>query len=91
MYHKKKEAKDSKPNKAYIPCIAEIGKAPLVEKNVRVNSSDKTAEATIEQDIDDARRINIVPMDDCVIEVVWSFKHERLIASVREMPGRGDE
>lgn len=91
MYHKKKEAKDSKPNKAYIPCIAEIGKAPLVEKDVRVNSSDKTAEAVIERDVDDARRINIVPMDDCAIEIVWSFKHERLVASVRVMPERSDE
>lgn len=86
MYNEEEDKKGGKPNKAYIPCIAEIGKAPLVEKDVRVRSTDKCAEALIERDVDDIRKLVVVPMDDCMIEVMWSHEHERLVAVVREVP-----
>ena len=62
--------------------------APYIDRDAYVTSYDKTSEALIEMDVDDHSKVVIVPMDDCIIEVVWSHEHERLVGVVREIPGR---
>lgn len=62
--------------------------APYIGGNVYARSADDTSEALIEVDVDDDGTIIIVPMDDCVIEVVWSAEHKRLVGVVRVIPGR---
>ena len=68
--------------------LEEKQEALRAEEDVFVTSIDDSAEALVERDLDDDGKIVIVPMDDCIIEVVWSYEHERLVGVVRETPER---
>lgn len=37
---------------------------------------------------EDTGLLRIVPLDDCMIEVMWSHEHERLVGVVRDIPCR---
>jgi hypothetical protein len=66
-----------------------LEKALLHDGDIRVVSIDgHTSEVLVEQDVDDIGRIVIVPMDDCMIETMWSYEHERLVGVIREVPSR---
>lgn len=58
----------------------------FVSEDVRIVHGD--SEVLVESDVDDGSKIVIVPMDDCIVEVVWSHEHERLVGVVRDIPIR---
>lgn len=37
---------------------------------------------------EDTGVVTIIPMDGCMIEVVWSHEHERLVGHIRDIPCR---
>lgn len=40
----------------------------------------------IEIDINENNTIKVVPMDDIMLEIVWSYEHKRMVCIAKEKP-----